>query len=86
MTRSASVARLQGAAKALRNAADMAALGQWPLSSLWEEVAEARARDEWEHLREFAGPLAGPDGGPPASCASLTRRREGVDVIRPEDP
>jgi hypothetical protein len=59
------VARLQEAAKALRNAADMAALERWPLPSLWEEVAEARARDEWEHQREFAAPLTGLDGGLP---------------------
>ncbi len=36
-------------------AADQASLERWPLPSLWEEVAEARARDEWAHLREFAG-------------------------------
>jgi hypothetical protein len=56
------VQRLE-AAKALRNAADTAALERWPLPSLWEEVAEARARDEWAHRREFAAPLAKPDGG-----------------------
>ncbi len=38
------------------DAADAAALDRWPLPSLWEEVAEARARDEWAHVREFAGP------------------------------
>ncbi len=42
------------AAKALRNASDTAALEHWPLPSLWEEVAEAAARDEWAHRREFA--------------------------------
>lgn len=48
------VARLLEAAKALRNASDMAVLERWPLPSLWEEVAEARGRDEWAHCREFA--------------------------------
>jgi hypothetical protein len=43
------------------NAAAQAALEKWPLPSLWEEVAEARARGEWDHLREFAGL---PDGSP----------------------
>jgi hypothetical protein len=38
------------------DAADAAALDRWPLPSLWDEVAEARARDEWAHVREFAGP------------------------------
>ncbi len=57
-------AQLLEAAKALRNAADMAALDRWPLPSLWEEVAEARALDEWAHRREFASPLAGPNGEP----------------------
>jgi hypothetical protein len=52
------VARLLEAARALRNASDTAALERWPLPSLWEEVAEARARDEWAHRREFANPLA----------------------------
>jgi hypothetical protein len=37
------------------DAAESAALERWPLPSLWEEVAEARARDEWAHVREFAG-------------------------------
>jgi len=52
----------QQAAQALKeafstyDAADAAALDRWPLPSLWEEVAEARARDEWAHVREFAGP------------------------------
>jgi hypothetical protein len=58
------IAQLLEATKALRNAADTAALERWPLPSLWEEVAEARARDEWAHRREFAAPLIGPDGGP----------------------
>jgi hypothetical protein len=57
------VARLLEAAKALRNASDAAALARWPLPSLWEEVAEARARDEWAYRREFANPLVRPDGG-----------------------
>jgi hypothetical protein len=57
------IVKLLEAAKALRNAADTAALERWPLPSLWEEVAEARARDEWAHRREFAAPLAEPDGG-----------------------
>jgi hypothetical protein len=61
------VARLLEAAKTLRNASDTAALDRWPLPSLWEEVAEARARDEWAHRREFANPLAGTDGGFPRS-------------------
>jgi hypothetical protein len=48
-------------AKALKEAlatvaaAEQAALERWPLPSLWEEVAEARARDEWAHVRELAG-------------------------------
>jgi hypothetical protein len=58
------IVQLLEAAKALRNTADTAALERWPLPSLWEEVAEARARDEWAHRREFAAPLAGPDKGP----------------------
>ncbi|WP_224371503.1 hypothetical protein [Hyalangium versicolor] len=40
---------------ALFHSADQADLERWPLPSLWEEVAEARARDEWGHIREFAG-------------------------------
>jgi hypothetical protein len=46
-------------ASAMLAIADGAALERWPLPSLWEEVAEARARDEWAHVREFA------DGAPP---------------------
>lgn len=42
---------------------DDAALERWPLPSLWEEIAEARARDEWAHWREFARPPREPDGG-----------------------
>lgn len=57
------VARLLEAAKTLRNASDTAVLERWPLPSLWEEVAKARARDEWTHRREFADPLAWPDWG-----------------------
>jgi hypothetical protein len=57
------VARLLEAARALRSASETAALERWPLPSLWEEVAEARARDEWAHHREFAGPPARTDGG-----------------------
>lgn len=53
------IARLQESAKALRNAMDMAALDRWPLPSLWEEIAEAKARDEWALQREFAAPPAG---------------------------
>jgi hypothetical protein len=40
---------------AIFHAADQADLERWPLPSLWEEAAEARARDEQGHLREFAG-------------------------------
>lgn len=40
---------------AIFHAADQADLERWPLPSLWDEVAEARARDEWSHVREFAG-------------------------------
>lgn len=58
------IASLQEAAKALRNAMDMAAIERWPLPSLWEEVAEARARDEWALQREFATPLAGMEEPP----------------------
>jgi hypothetical protein len=50
--------RLENELKArldLSNIANQAALKRWPLPSLWEEVAEARARDEWAHVREFAG-------------------------------
>ncbi len=50
--------RVRGAmsvASELFNAAAQAGLERWPLPSLWEEVAEARARGEWDHLREFAG-------------------------------
>jgi hypothetical protein len=43
-------------ARALLTAANHAAIERWPLPSLWEEVAEARARDEWAHVRELAGP------------------------------
>jgi hypothetical protein len=50
-------------ASAMFTAADQAALERWPLPSLWEEVAEASARGEWDHIREFAGLLDGPDGG-----------------------
>jgi hypothetical protein len=57
------VSRLLEAARALRNASDTAALDRWPLPSLWEEVAEARARDEWAHHREFTHPLGRSDGG-----------------------
>jgi hypothetical protein len=57
------VARLLEAARTLRNASDTAALERWPLPSLWEEVAEARARDEWAHRREFTAPLARPERG-----------------------
>jgi hypothetical protein len=63
------VARLLEAAGALRSASDTAALERWPLPSLWEEVAEARARDEWAHRREFAAPLALPDAPPLESPA-----------------
>ena len=42
-------------ARALLTAANHAAIERWPLPSLWEEVAEARARDEWAHVRELAG-------------------------------
>ncbi|WP_224240603.1 hypothetical protein [Hyalangium gracile] len=49
------VGRALEEARATFNAADKADLERWPLPSLWEEVAEARARDEWAHLREFAG-------------------------------
>jgi hypothetical protein len=38
----------------LQRASDQAAPERWPLPSLWEEVLEARARDEWAHVREFA--------------------------------
>ena len=65
------VSRLSEAARTLRNASDMAAPERWPLPSLWEEVAEARARDEWTHRREFAHPFTLPDGerlpSPPVS-------------------
>lgn len=44
-------------ASAMFTAADQAALERWPLPSLWEEVAEASARGEWDHIREFAGLL-----------------------------
>jgi hypothetical protein len=40
---------------AIFHAVERADLERWPLPSLWEEVAEARARDEQSHLREFAG-------------------------------
>jgi hypothetical protein len=46
----------------LRGSED-AALERWPLPSLWEEVAEARARNEWAHWREFAGVPRESDGG-----------------------
>jgi hypothetical protein len=49
-------------ASAMFNAAAQAALERWPLPALWEEVAEARARGEWDHLREFAGLPDGSDG------------------------
>jgi hypothetical protein len=53
-------AERESAAKALEEsmallaAAEESAVERWPLPSLWEEVAEARARDEWAHWREFA--------------------------------
>lgn len=50
--------RINGAmseARAMFHAAAQAALERWPLPSLWDEVAEARARGEWDHIREFAG-------------------------------
>ena len=50
------------AASALFNAAAQAALERWPWPLLWEEVAEARARGEWDPLREFAGLPEGPLG------------------------
>lgn len=62
-------AERQRADKVLKEGLDMlrgsdeAALERWPLPSLWEEVAEARARDEWTHWREFAGTPHEPDGG-----------------------
>jgi hypothetical protein len=64
------IMRLQEAARTLRDAADAAAPERWPLPSLWEEVAEARARDEWSYRRELAAPLAGPEGcrSPGTTC------------------
>ena len=49
------VHREMSAASELFNTAAQAGLERWPLPSLWEEVAEARARGEWDHLRELAG-------------------------------
>ena len=46
----------------LRGSED-AALERWPLPSLWEEVAEARARNEWEHWRELAREPHESEGG-----------------------
>jgi hypothetical protein len=57
------VGSVMSEASAMFTAADQAALERWPLPSLWEEVAEASARGEWDHIREFAGLLDGPDGG-----------------------
>ena len=50
---------VRGEASAMFSAAAQAALERWPLPSLWEEVAEARARGEWDHIRDFAGPTEG---------------------------
>jgi hypothetical protein len=36
----------------LQRASAQAAPERWPLPSLWEEVLEARARDEWAYVRE----------------------------------
>ncbi len=44
----------------LQRASDQAAPERWPLPSLWEEVLEARARDEWAHVREFTAAARAP--------------------------
>ncbi len=44
----------------LQRASDQAAPERWPLPSLWEEVLEARARDEWAYVRELTAATPAP--------------------------
>jgi hypothetical protein len=64
-TESARVEAVLEQAVDMLTVSDGAVLERWPLPSLWEEVAEARARDEWAHWREFAGVSSAPAGGEP---------------------